>query len=801
MTKEPSGSGASFSRRATRVCTTFEKLGSAWVLLSVLLLGFGLRVYRLGDQNIWWDEGHAIWAARQSLERVTDITARDVHPPLYLWLLHGWLRWAGDSEFSVRYLSTIGGMLTVALTHVVARRLVGQRAARLATLLVALARFHIWWSQEARMYIWATFFVLLAIYFMIRLRHGGALVWWLYILSSAAALYTLYPSILALVVENLFVALTVWHKPRRRRFLFNWGLAQLGVLVLYAPWLYIALDRIRTDTAKTPFSLRLVWQLYGTVLVTGISTHLDRYVWLLLPIALVAIAGVLTLILDRSQPQRYGFAGWEIGLLLLLPLAVPPLVVYGLSIPRGIYYSPKPEARYLLMFAPLFYILLAEALVFLWRKWRVRQLVWGVVAAAGTLVVLGTFVGVLPGHYAGRYLRDEYQSAMLALAAHAEPGDAVLVVSGDRYPLFLYYYQRQFPNEDGPPVYLLPRYSTQFSADTVERELAPLAEEHPRLWLASFERALQDPENVVESWLEAHRTPVLHVAQDYNFMRLYAEGNAAPEVSPARQPQIRVDGRWTDSTLVGYDLPTDEFRPGDRIHLALYLRLADQAKPGRLALDWVAPDGQIVERQELDMPAAPEGERNVRLLASFAVYKYTMPGRYTVHVYPVAGDAKGVRLKVGRVTHSRRLPRFEIAQRREVSLGEDFFQFLGHRVHPTERVRPGGTVVVDLFWQALRRPDREYTVFVHLLGGYNPATGGPVWAQKDSQPLDGGHPTPRWLPGQTVADRHTLVLPQNIPPGTYSIEVGLYDASSGDRLSVSDSDQDRILIGEIQITQ
>jgi 4-amino-4-deoxy-L-arabinose transferase-like glycosyltransferase len=760
-----------------------------------------LRVYRLGDQNIWWDEGHAVWAARQSLYQVTSITAHDVHPPLYLWLLHGWLRWAGDSEFSIRYLSTMGGMLTVALTVVVARRLMGQRAARLATLLVAIARFHIWWSQEARMYIWATFFVLLSIYFLLRLRQGGAAVWWLYILSSAAALYTLYLSVLALIVENLFVALTAWHKPRRKRFLFNWGLAQLGILVLYAPWLYIALDRIRTDTAKTSFSLRLVGQLYGTVLVTGISTHLDRYVWLLLPIGLLALVGVLILILDRSQPQRYGFTSWEIGLLLLLPLLVPPLVVYGLSIPRGVYYSPKPEARYLLMFAPLFYVLLAGALVALWQKRRGRHWAWSVVAAAALAMVLGTFVGVLPGHYAGRYLRDEYQSALRALAAYSEPGDAVLVVSGDRYPLFLYYYQRQFPGDDGPPVYLLPRHSTQFAAETVERELAPLAAEFQRLWLASFERSLQDPENVVELWLNEHRMSVLHMAQGYNYLRLYAKEDAVPVVDPSFQPQYRVDGRWAGLALVGYDLLTEEFRPGDHMNLALYVRLAGRAAPARLAVDWVAPDGQVVEHQEYDLPATPEGESTFRLMASFAVYEYTMSGRYTANVYPAADDSMHVQLKAGRVTRSRRLPHAKVAQGQEISLGGDLVRFLGYRVKPVGRARPGDTLVIDLVWQAVRRPDKEYTVFLHLLGSYNPATGGPVWAQEDSQPLGGGHPTTRWLPGEVVTDRRTLLLPEDLPLGTYSIEAGLYDASSGERLSVENSDQDRILIGEIQITQ
>ena len=132
-------------------------------------------------------------------------------------------------------------------------------------------------------------------------------------------------------------------------------------------------------------------------------------------------------------------------------------------------------------------------------------------------------------------------------------------------------------------------------------------------------------------------------------------------------------------------------------------------------------------------------------------------------------------------------------------MGDGLIRFLGYRVRPIERIRPAEKMTIDLFWQAQRRPDKDYTVFVHLLGGYNPATGGPVWAQDDRQPLAGGHPTTRWLPGQTVADRHDLVLPKEIPPGTYTVEIGLYDASNGARLGVAGSDQDRILIGEIQI--
>ena len=106
---------------------------------------------------------------------------------------------------------------------------------------------------------------------------------------------------------------------------------------------------------------------------------------------------------------------------------------------------------------------------------------------------------------------------------------------------------------------------------------------------------------------------------------------------------------------------------------------------------------------------------------------------------------------------------------------------------------------MDLHWQARERLDKDYTVFVHLVGDYNPATGGPVWAQDDSWPLAGGHPTSRWLPGETVAERHVVEVPEGTPPGRYQIHVGLYDALTGERLSISDADPDRIVIGEIEI--
>ena len=38
------------------------------LLVVLLLLSFGLRAHRIGEQRVWWDEGWSVWAARFPVE-------------------------------------------------------------------------------------------------------------------------------------------------------------------------------------------------------------------------------------------------------------------------------------------------------------------------------------------------------------------------------------------------------------------------------------------------------------------------------------------------------------------------------------------------------------------------------------------------------------------------------------------------------------------------------------------------------------------------------------------------------------
>ncbi len=84
-----------------------------------------------------------------------------------------------------------------------------------------------------------------------------------------------------------------------------------------------------------------------------------------------------------------------------------------------------------------------------------------------------------------------------------------------------------------------------------------------------------------------------------------------------------------------------------------------------------------------------------------------------------------------------------------------------------------------LYWETIGEMDREYTVFVHLLD-----ESGTLVGQADGMPLVGFYPTSRWQPGELLNDSHLLPIGESLPAGSYRVLVGLYDAASGQRLSV-----------------
>ncbi|MCB8979971.1 MAG: hypothetical protein H6657_21380 [Ardenticatenaceae bacterium] len=99
-------------------------------------------------------------------------------------------------------------------------------------------------------------------------------------------------------------------------------------------------------------------------------------------------------------------------------------------------------------------------------------------------------------------------------------------------------------------------------------------------------------------------------------------------------------------------------------------------------------------------------------------------------------------------------------------------------------LRPGDIVEVTLFWQTAVPLQNRYKVFLHLLDA-----NGNLVSQRDSEPGGGLALTTTWQPGTAVVDNHGLLLPSELPPGSYRLQLGLYDlANPADRLPITTPD-------------
>jgi hypothetical protein len=97
-------------------------------------------------------------------------------------------------------------------------------------------------------------------------------------------------------------------------------------------------------------------------------------------------------------------------------------------------------------------------------------------------------------------------------------------------------------------------------------------------------------------------------------------------------------------------------------------------------------------------------------------------------------------------------------------------------------VAPGKAIRLTLYWQAVGEVETAYAVFIHLVDDH-----GHIYAQIDSPPRGGDFPTLEWMPGDVIRDPYSFVVPRSVPPGDYSLVVGMYDPATGTRLSIVDS--------------
>ncbi|MCC6804662.1 MAG: glycosyltransferase family 39 protein [Anaerolineae bacterium] len=208
------------------------------MMLLILLLAAGERILHIGDQSMWLDEGISYWNQKQP-DMIAWISVKDVHPPLYFWLLKGWIGLTGTSAVAMRLFSALAAMLSVAAVVPLARLIARDRSRDeywsiplVAALLLAISDPEISLAQDVRMYSLRTLLALGSVFFYLRWANKpGGLRAALWVGTLVALYHTNYIGVYMAAIEGLHALICLRGRVRAGAI----GLLALSG-ALFAPW-------------------------------------------------------------------------------------------------------------------------------------------------------------------------------------------------------------------------------------------------------------------------------------------------------------------------------------------------------------------------------------------------------------------------------------------------------------------------------------------------------------------------------------------------------------------------------------
>jgi mannosyltransferase len=377
-------------------------------LAAVILLATFLRFFKLGEWSFWGDEYITV---RNAVDLFGGGVTRFT-PSLVA--THVTFSLAGVSEWTARLAAALAGIISVPVLYALLKRQFDAHLALIASLLLAVSPWHLYWSQNARFYTILLLFYTLAIFFFYwALEEDRPLYMLLSLLFFGLAAFErlIAAFFLPTALIYLFMIWIGWFPAPR-------GLRWRNLAIYLLPGgVFVLLVMAVTPTFNTPQNIvtdfgfvnnNPIWILSGTAFYLGV------------PLLIMAFTGAVALLWRRDR----------FGLLLTLGFMVPLVSIVAISL---VTYSAN---RYIFPALTSVIILAAMAIYDLWRQTRGP----GKLMAAGVLLImlLMPMADNMLYFFYQNGNRDNWKAAVEFVATNMEPGDQVAAV--DRH-LLEYYLQ------------------------------------------------------------------------------------------------------------------------------------------------------------------------------------------------------------------------------------------------------------------------------------------------------------------------------------------------------------------------
>ena len=355
-----------------RLLIHLENKKYLYSFIFILLIASFLRIYKLGWFSLWFDEAN-MFIIPNDLKNILNIWRMSNYSivlPFYDIFVTSiclrYLSWLGGNEFLLRFNSAVIGIICVGAIYYFAKIIFGKKIGILASFLMAISAFHIYYSQEARFY---SFLVLLTLGSAITIKkffENGRIAYLIgHILLSAIGCLGHFTFIFIIFANNIFF---LFYYKKYKHLLLKWIIAQSIIILL-----------ISLPTPPSSIFLRIAFLIHNsslwwwTIPVTlksvfitlknfSIGYNATRVVYLLASFSYLFLFSRGVYVTTNQK---------EVLFLLLSYIFVPIFSVFILSLFKSFYVD-----RYFIGSLPFFYVIVSLGLASFRRKYILLTLIF-----------------------------------------------------------------------------------------------------------------------------------------------------------------------------------------------------------------------------------------------------------------------------------------------------------------------------------------------------------------------------------------------------------------------------------------
>jgi mannosyltransferase len=457
-------------------------------------------------ESLRLDESQSIWQANNTLKDLFELSARDIHLPLYNILLHFWMEIFGVNIFTNRILSLIFFLASTPMVYLVAFQVTKNvRLCLYAATIFSLSPFMHWFGNEQRMYSLFVFFSLCSHLFFLKIFTSPKTDfknWIYYFIFSVLGIYSHYFFLLFILIQ--FVYFVINKKNYPQDYFVKVVSIGFGLVIAIIPWvLYV--KHVNSAGSQIPFLLKPstvdLFNVFSNHFFGFQSDEINSVI-----LASWPLFGILCLYFlqkrdfrnSREIGKKFDLFSQDYFYFAVMAI-MPTLLLFVISI----FLRPIFLSRYLIMCIAPSYILIS----ILFFSYRSKFLI---LLRVTFIFLIGISLFVQIGNPYSN-VKENYSQAIEYVSSQSKRDDIIAVTAPFTIFPFKYYYQGE-TRITSIPEWDLTNSIPAFDEEVTLVQLSKLSQKYNNLYLVAsydqgYEKKLLDLVNTKAKLVESKSFP------------------------------------------------------------------------------------------------------------------------------------------------------------------------------------------------------------------------------------------------------------------------------------------------------